>query len=383
MNTENSKKPLTVTVAHAGNMLDYPPTVSLLENLLHNGHTVRLVSSAQPQRMPERLMQAENFTYRYVPDHTGGGVKGKIERLRYRKQLRAAVEECMVGADRLWTSTDATVKMLGDCVLKYPHILQLMELIRGIPRIGQSKMWLFPIDRYARAARKVVVPQIDRAYIQQVWWGLKEVPTVLPNKPYTIEAGEPLPEMAEALETIRNEKRKILLYLGVVAPDRNIEPFAEAIRDRDDYCLYLLGRPAYGHDNYLQDLLHRCPNIVYLGFYPTPKHLAFLPYAYIGLMPYMAKASMHYSELNALYCAPNKIFEYSAYGVPMIGTDVQGLRTPFERFDIGRCCKKLDKDTILQTVEDIEQHHDAMRENGYRFHESVNLDKIVEEILYD
>ena len=33
-----------------------------------------------------------------------------------------------------------------------------------------------------------------------------------------------------------------------------------------------------------------------------------------------------FTILNALYCAPNKIYEYAGCNIPMIGTDVLGLK---------------------------------------------------------
>ena len=129
-------------------------------------------------------------------------------------------------------------------------------------------------------------------------------------------------------------------------------------------------------------LLENYPSAHYLGFYPAPMHLAFLKYAHIGLLPYYVNPTKSYSyQLNALYCAPNKIFEYAGFGIPMIGTDVLGLREPFERYDIGICCQNFNADEICAGIKNIENRYSAMSENCRKFYNSVDFDKIVNEIL--
>lgn len=384
-NPKNNQLPsaYTVTVAHAGNVMDYPPVISLLTNLLVNGHTVYLVSSAQKKMLPSFISGHAGFHYYYVADvMKENDLRAKIERNTvFKDTFRRAVRQAMKKADILWTTTDVTVKTLGDIVLRYTHVMQLMELIEGIPRFGHLQKIQVPIDRYARAAAKVVVPEINRAYIQRTWWNLREVPVVLPNKPYPMDPGEPTPEMKEPLRRLREEKRKVLLYTGVVGPDRSIEPFAKAIQGREEYCLYMIGKQAFGCEGYLDQLRRECPNIVYLGYYQPPKHLLFLDGAYIGLMPYKAQKSQHYSVLNALYCAPNKLYEYAGHGLPMIGTDVMGLRLPYEKYQIGICCEDLSAASISRAIGLIEDHYEMMSTNCRRFDEDCNLDEIVEEIL--
>ena len=80
---------------------------------------------------------------------------------------------------------------------------------------------------------------------------------------------------------------------------------------------------------------------------------------------------------------PNKIFEYAGFGVPMIGTDVPGLSQPFEKFDMGVCCKELSVDSIVDAIQKVEKRHDEMSVNCKKLYDSVDLDRIVEDILYE
>lgn len=371
-----------VTVVNVGNVNSYPPVISLLENLIDLNCEVRLISGTRKENLPPVISSAPNIQFTYIEENTQKSLLKKIERNSiYKKQYRDAADEAMKDSDVLWTTTDVTVKILGDVVLKYRHVMQLMELIEYIPQFGSSKRWTFPIDKYARQAWKVVVPQLDRAYIQKTWWQLEKVPYVLPNKPYSIAYGEPTEQMLSAHESMEKEHRKIILYLGVIAPDRNIEKFADALEDDEDYVLCLIGRAAYGHDNYLTELLANHKNIKYLGFFTPPQHLYFLKEAYIGLLPYVAKSSLHYSVLNAQYCAPNKIFEYAGFGVPMLGTDVLGIRRPLDEFKIGTVLEDVSEEAIKKGIEVINRNYESYSENCKAFFESVDLEKIVVEIL--
>ena len=185
---------------------------------------------------------------------------------------------------------------------------------------------------------------------------------------------------------IQEERRKIILYIGVLGHDRNLEPFIQAVENlEDDYCVYLLGAITGSNEkDKLESYLQKYDFVKYLGFFSPPRHLAFLRYAYIGLLPYIpSNKSKRQSILNAIYCAPNKIFEYAGFGVPMIGTDVPGLRQPFEQYDIGVCCKELSPDAIIDAIHKVEERHDEMSVNCKIFYDSVDLDKIVEDILYE
>ncbi|MEY8462814.1 hypothetical protein [Streptococcus merionis] len=371
-----------ITVVHWGDFVKYPPVISLVENLLQQGITVDLISSTEVKRLPKEISLAKNFNYLYFSADIGKGIISKIHRLLFdKKRLRELVKESMIDSNILWTTTDVTIKILGNDVLKYKHVMQLMELIERYPLFSNSKLFDFPIDKYAQKAYKVVVPDLDRAYIQQAWWDLKELPVVLPNKPFKIlENTEFTRETLEALEIIKSENRKILLYSGIITPERNIEDFAKAIKDCSDYCIYIIGHINDVDDSFKNFILEN-DNVIYLGYHSAPSHLEFIKYAHIGLTPYIPTKSKLHPAINALYCAPNKVYEYSAFGVPMIGTKVLGLLRPFEQFGIGKCADDMSANAILECIDYIDRHYGEMSQNCINFFEKDDLEKIVREIV--
>ena len=71
--------------------------------------------------------------------------------------------------------------------------------------------------------------------------------------------------------------------------------------------------------------------------------------ASIGVLSYFPRSGSIGRTLNPLYCAPNKIFEYSKYGIPMISNDVPALRYSYMEFhcatvSISSCCREDDED---------------------------------------
>lgn len=370
-----------ITIVHVGDFLLYPPVMSLIQNFIHNDTIIDMISSTKIDQVPEWMKNSKYFNYTYIPFHTGPGFKNKLVRVFVdTKKFRKIVKKSMNSSDLLWTTTDVSVKVLGSLVLEYKHIMQLMELIQRFPHFSKIKFLDYPLDKYAQKAYKVVVPDLDRAYIQQAWWNLPKLPTVLPNKPYSIETGELSKDTKKALERIKNERRKIILYSGIINPERNIEDFAKALGDFENFVLYIIGRSLVG-DDYIKDMLKKYPNIEYLGYHTAPSHLEFIKYAYIGLTPYAPTQSARHPEINALYCAPNKIYEYSAFGVPMIGTNVLGLLRPFEQYGIGKCVTDMKTKSILEMIQYIDSNYSIMRDNCYKFFEKDNLDKIVQDII--
>ncbi|WP_156021098.1 glycosyltransferase [Streptococcus ruminantium] len=371
-----------ITIVHWGDFVKYPPVISLIENLLNQNLAVDLISSTENGRVPNEVTSNSNFNYIYLPSNISPGFLPRLKRLFFDKKiLRQLVRESMNDSDLLWTTTDIAIKMLGNELLKYKHVMQLMELVERFPLFLNSKHFDFPIDKFAKFAHKVVVPDLDRAYIQQAWWNLKELPVVLPNKPYRIPETISFPkETVEALEKIKLEKRKILLYSGIITPERNIEDFAEAIREKSDYCLYIIGSVKEKEEEF-KKFLDENKHVVYLGYHSAPSHLEFIKYAHVGLTPYIPTKSHLHPAINALYCAPNKVYEYSAFGVPMIGTNVLGLLRPFEQFGIGRCAKEMTVPEILKCIDYIDAHYEEMSQNCLDFFAKDDLDQIVKEII--
>ncbi|SHK76147.1 glycosyltransferase family 4 protein [Desulforamulus aeronauticus] len=355
-----------------------PPVRNLIEILLAHGHKVTVITYDNLGTYVNS--QRDNLEYIFLVDTSAKKKAYKaVDFFIRKKKIRNMVEEKMRVHDIIWTTTDRTVRELGKILLKYKHVMQLMELIEDMPLFPYQKFFKAHLNIYGQRAFRVVVPEYNRAHILKTWWDLKKTPCVLPNKPYGIEIDNPSREIMQLTETIKNEKKKIILYQGFFGKDRNLDMFAQSVQKIEaEYKLYIMG-----YDNEIRrELCEKYSEIEYIPFIAPPYHLALTQYAYIGILPYVpAKNQGHNSELNALYCAPNKIYEYSAFGLPMIGTDVPGLAYPFQKYGIGVCCKELTVEAILNAIKVIEKNYESMSDQCHRFYEDTDMDYLVEHII--
>jgi len=369
----------TITIVEVNKVIDFPPVHNVIKTLLVNGCRVNLISRSI-DGLPGTIINNENFTGYEIPWIKEKGIITKIKhRVKLNHYVRSQTVKCMENSDFLWTTSINSIRELRHDVSKYKHIFQLMELTRyGYLTSLHIKYSLADI---AKNAWKVVTPEINRAYIERVWWNLDTLPTVLPNKPFDIGTGNLTEELQPALEKVKNEKRKIILYLGGIFSDRNLETIAKAVKNSNDYVLYIVGKVfSKSGQEKIDYLLSNYP-IEYLGGFNPPVHLNFVKYAYMGVLPYKPVKSQSSSELNALYCAPNKIFEYAGFGIPMIGSDVLGLKLPFEKWNIGCCYEDTSVDSIITAINNVDKEHDVMSRNCLAFYDSVDLHKIVMKIM--
>lgn len=371
----------TITVVEVNDITLYPPVQNIIKVLLDLGYRINLIGT-NLDNISEDIKSAKNCNLVEL-----GKFQSKlfiarwIHKLYLFKIVRKKVKYYMKDSEYLWTTSDGSIIAIKRLALNYKNIFQLMELTEyGAVLGGKIKIRL---DKIAQKSWKTVVPEINRAYIQKAWWNLSKLSYVLPNKPYSLDYGETEPELEKAINVMKNDKRKIILYLGGLHSDRNFETYAKAISKMDGYVLYIVGKAFSGDPSVLINKLTNDYGVVYLGFFKPPKHLALVNNAHIGLLPYMIAKTASTSILNALYCAPNKIWEYAGFGVPMVGSDVLGLKHPFEQWNIGRCCDLNDESSIINAIEEVDKNHDEMSQNCFKFYDSVDLEKIVSEILED
>ena len=250
--------------------------------------------------------------------------------------------------------------VVGRRVKEYDYLLQVHELY------DNNRVCRLLMGWFLRNAACVVVPEESRAAILRVWYKLKETPVVLPNRPnvanrfrrrYVNDL-----EARRALESIPPEK-KIVLYQGWLRGDRYISDVASCIhRMGGDWQFVAMGMD----EGLLPELLKVCPSMVRIPYISAPQHLEITSHAYIGI------ASYDYSCLNNIFCAPNKIWEYSAFGIPMLCNDVPGLRFTVEKSGSGVCCDFRDPDAVEASLRKIDAEYSHFEARALKFYEHTD-----------
>lgn len=379
---------MRILVLRVGDIGCFPPALSLTSCLLDLGHEVTLLANCIGG-LPDSITSNKSFIGVELGKKDGNRnpFLRIAQAMRERKTIRSYLSSHQGKIDLVWATTDISAREAGKRIGNYKYVVQLAELVETTPIVGMGRkripIFTRSVKRAARSASAVVVPEYNRAHIQKVWWNLPKAPLVLPNKPYPNAGFERTDDAERIIETLSSEKRKILLYQGVFAPDRNFEAYAKAVQLLgDDYALYLMGKPFSKEDlEEVERLCSQFENVHYLGYVDAPNHLSVTPYGYIGLLPYRPTHSGRYSCLNALYCAPNKIWEYSMNGLPMLGSDVPGLSSIFRENNIGIVSDSDDPISIANGVRAIESDYEAISASSREFYNSINMKELVSRVL--
>ncbi len=134
----------------------------------------------------------------------------------------------------------------------------------------------------------------------------------------------------------------------------------------------MIGKEHYDGINAIKNIYK---DTIYLGFFPAPTHLQITSYAHIGV------ANYDYSSLNNLFCAPNKIYEYAGFGIPILGNDVPGLQYTIGTARAGVCADFLNRKSIIDALMEIEENYTEYSKNAVKFYESNDNLEIMKKIV--
>lgn len=264
--------------------------------------------------------------------------------------------------DILWILHERTAAHLGKLLSRKKYILSSYELNDEYPRLRKK---LTPLIKNAAIN---IACEYNRAHIMKVWYGLKEVPFILPNKPFL----HPRKKNIETQIVKAEPGVKIILYQGHISGERNLETICKTISSMDGFKLVLMGDGDGG-----EKFKAKYPNIDYVGYVKAPAHLVVTSHAYIGIVTYKDK------YLNTMYCAPNKIWEYSGFSIPMLANDIPGLKYTIGEYKAGLCIDTNNEQEIREAIQRIDKDYDSYSNNANVLYESVNTSSIVMKVLDD
>ena len=270
----------------------------------------------------------------------------------------------------LWlSSADSAIPLFG-FINTYEFILQINELYDKVP------FYKFMLKRISKYARSVVVPEINRAFIIKVWFNLKNVPHVLPNKPNYLLLESPSLTIDEKNRideiNIFIGERKMILYLGIIANDRKFEGVVNFVKESQDYCLVLIGKDL----GYLKEINNDSEKILYGGYFTPPAHLEIVKSAHICLMAYDT------TSLNNIYCAPNKIWEYTLYNKPILSQTLPVIEAIFDKYKIGVCCDLNILSEVKIAINEIDDSYNVLQNNTEIFFNSINIESDIKSIIH-
>lgn len=362
---------MKIVLIHKAEFPKRPPVISSTLILSELGHDVTLVTEAINDYWKEEL-QKRNIEAKVVTNkYTRYGNIGKVLAYRnFKKEVFKTIEQEKKkhGKVMLWIEGAQTIVALGSKVNNYPHILQIQELHE------RSKMQLKAISKVINTAEAVFMPEYNRTVLYKIWFNLKQRPIVLPNKPYFYPKKEDIEKLetkyAEMLSIFKN--KKVILYQGQIAATRDLSNYVKAVKELGgDYCTVLVGND----HNMVSKYKAIDENLVHINFIPAPDYLLFTSMAHIGILTYNP------NSLNNMYCAPNKIYEYSKYSLPMLGNDIPGLKYAIEPYNAGVIIDEESVESIKKGILEIDNNYNCYKLNSCRIFTEQDNKKIIQDAL--
>lgn len=180
------------------------------------------------------------------------------------------------------------------------------------------------------------------------------------------------------------ESQKILLFQGGLSQDRGIEALVESAKDLpESWSIVFMG---WGK---LESLVKeeadkmnkaRAKDRPAIRVIPPAKQEELQSYsagATVGIIPY------ENTNLNHLYCTPNKLWEYPNAGIPVVATDLVEIRKIVEEWDTGillpRDFNSGDISRVISQLED--EQINAWKVKCAKFSEAMSWEKFEDKLL--
>lgn len=371
---------MKVILVYLGDLLHCPPAMSLGKVIDDLGYECEFITYVdQSDEFTEYFLGLTRTKFVSVGvSNTGGNPVKKFCRFwSVRRKLWEIVDSLYDEESVIWIISNGTLKYFGKKLLNKKYILHLLELTEELYFI-ESKHLLPLSRRYIENATDIIECEYNRAHITKAWWGLKELPAILQNKPYISNSIEKHNKITSniSIGKIIDEisERKIILYQGNISKERPLDNFIEAVSELgEDFAFVAM---VNGQNPYKG----KSKNYYYIPFVKPPYHLEITSHAYIGILSY-TPIKNSYSILNTVYCAPNKIWEYSQFAVPMISNDLPALKYHFEKYKDGIAIENWNKQSIKDAINKIDKSYDNYAYNAKKMFDTYDIKNEVNKIL--
>jgi glycosyltransferase involved in cell wall biosynthesis len=167
---------------------------------------------------------------------------------------------------------------------------------------------------------------------------------------------------------------KIITHIGAVGLNHHIESFLKAVSELDQahYEVRFVG-------SLTQEVLelitkYECSCVKVIGQIKHSELKKYYQETDLGIILYKDVS------LNHRFCAPNKLYEYWSYGIPVVGDRLPGLQSIFTEDYLGRLINMADSNQIFEAIENITQNDSAKRRILQHFHKHFKLDNYLDQL---
>jgi len=363
----------------------FPPVISICNILSELNYEIVYIGSCSDVNTEKNLIEKNRVRFYKTSLYGGNGMQRVIQQWKYRKQvLKILKTEYNQKNTYLWLLHSETVSLFSDVLDCYDTISHLFEFKNPSQKLAYKILNPFSSFEFdLKKSKKIICCEYNRAHITRVIYGLDRLPYILPNKPYNKLSEEVAilpPSIQEVVAKYRD--KKIILYQGIFIPERKVDGFIEAVNLLpNDYVLFLMGGGSSLYDELKSK--YQSDRIVFLPFIAPPLHLEITKLAYIGILVYIVNDVPINHAINVLYCAPNKLYEYSKFGIPMIANDLPALDMVFSQNRAGVCLQTLSAKEISEAILKIDSDYEVYSRLSHQLYESIDMVDLVKNIVSD
>lgn len=270
----------------------------------------------------------------------------------------------------LWFGNAESILMLNKQLNSRKYVLSILELY------DRDTLYHKQLKKLSKNAMCVISCEKHRAAINEIEYGLPRMPYIMPNKPYFLdnrsnECNYLNSELKHILET-----KFVILYQGIITKDRPLDKIAEAMSrlDNDELYFVVMGKCDAIEKKRLSEYYKK---IIFTGFIPNPEHLLVTKYAKVGI------ANYDFSCLNNMFCAPNKIYEYAQFSIPMLTSKNIGLVETVGIANAAVCIDFNDVNEIKIGLQKIISNYEEYRRGAEAFYNGTDNMSVMAEIVND
>lgn len=358
----------------------YPPILSAIKILLSQGEEIVILGYCSDNNTIKLLEEQGVVYYETIINNTKDNKITKFLRLiSYRKKIEKIVALEHNENSLLWIYGNQNIWLLHKLVLKVKSILYLFET----PQLKVSLRYkiLSPFIDYSKtmqSAWKVVCCEYNRAHITKSFFDLPKIPLVIPNKPdFDLQLLKELD--ANIASNFKN--KKVILYQGIFNyPERRLDELCESVQYLpSEYIICIMGDGDINKARLKEK--YESERVIFLPFISAPYHLEITKIAYVGFLTYFSKEGSIENSLNTLYCAPNKVFEYSCFGIPMLSNDVPSLAHIFDKYNCGKVADVFEPKELAKKILEIDEDYKSFQQGAVDFYNSVNVQELIKQLI--
>lgn len=350
----------------------YPPCMSQIRMIHDLGVDVE-VWFGSSKDTAKQILKDEGISFSELVDPRGklpGALDVASNWLGFRKALSDRLRTVDKSDVLLWFGTAETAMPMVGALGGFDYVVSALELYDDVP--AKKKI----LGKVAEGAVAVTACEISRAFIMKSWWKLNKVPYVFPNKPYGTNLRRELPITCDETQRIVEDLdgRQFVIYQGILQNEESVVEIAKALRSLDGKCPFvMMGIDRRGIAPRIKKVYEET---LYYPSIPAPRHLEVTSRAHIGVVFYDG------ANLNKAFCAPNKIYEYSSFGMPMLANRIPGLVNTVGAYGCAECVD-LTAGSIATAIERIDENYVHYSESAKRFFEHTDNLRTMRRMLSD